>query len=222
VVTFFGEDHYSRSFDCGWRPRHDDAEAIARRIHRMASALLEVDEKLGRLWPQFEPRAIRPTDPGPVLQLSTADLGRLIDRRGRFDPPPLPAACGPKGYSFVLVGNVLPRVRGQEVGFIVHAGSVDEGFENSVELMLDNGSEIWRDVGAGVKVLEALRDAWDADWVLSTGSVHEDATDRMWLRPWLKWVRDGQAVQAILLSRTEIPPNGETTTHGEGELVIWP
>lgn len=188
----------------------------------MASALIEVDEELGRLWPQFEPRAIRATDPGPVLHLSTAELGRLIDRRGRFDPPQLPAPCGPRGFSFVLVGNVLPVQRRQEVGFILHAGSSEATFENSVDFTLYNASGIWRDIGAGVRVLDAIVDAWDTDWALAEGTVFDDATDRMWLRPWMKWVREGQAMHAILLSRTEVPPQGETTTHGGGELVVWP
>ena len=105
------------------------------------------------------------------------------------------------------------------MGFGVRAGAVRERFGNSVDLMLENGSEIWRDVGEGVKILDAMRDAWDADWVLASGSVYKDATDR--LRPWLKWVRDGQAVQPILRSRTEDRPGGETTRHGYGELSIW-
>src|ERR1051325_1018684 len=100
VVTFLNEHHSTRSFDCGWRPRQEDSEAIARRVQRMAAALSAVDDELGQLWPQFEARAIRASDPGPVLDLSTVDLGRLIDRRGRFDPPQLPAPCGPTGYSF--------------------------------------------------------------------------------------------------------------------------
>jgi hypothetical protein len=222
VVTFLAENHSSRKFRCGWRPRREDADAIARRIQRMASALLAVDENLGRLWPQFEMRAIRESDPGPVLELSTADLGRLIDRKGRFDPPQLPAPCGESGYSFVLVGNVLPRVRAQDAGFGVRAGSADKGFENSVDLMLDNGNEVWSDVGLGVTVLDALTDAWEADWALASGSLYDDATDRMWIRPWMRWVRDGQAMHAILLSRTEIPSSGETTRHGAGSLIVWP
>jgi hypothetical protein len=188
----------------------------------MAAALSAVDDELGQLWPQFEARAIRASDPGPVLDLSTVDLGRLIDRRGRFDPPQLPAPCGPTGYSFVLAGNVLPLKRGQTVGFRVHAGSVHANFENSVDLTLHDGSGIWRDVRAGVKVLDAMVDAWGADWGLASGSVYDDVTDRMWIRPWLKWVREAQALQPVLLSRIEAPPNGKATAHGSGELVTWP
>ena len=221
-MSYFEEEHVSRSFRCGWRPRGENAEAIARRVRDMASALGEVAEYLGRLWPQFEARAMRASDPGPVLELTTADLGRLIDQRSRFDPPQPPAPCGPKGYSFVLVGNVFPLRKRQTVGFNIHAGSVEESFENEARLALHSGSVVWRDVQAGVRVLDAMVEAWDADWALASGSLYDEATDRMWIRPWLKWVREGKALQAILLSRIEIPLNGETATHGDGDLVIWP
>jgi hypothetical protein len=220
-VVFCDEEHFSRKIECGWRSRPEDAEGIASRVQRMASALLAVDAKLGRLWPQFEMRAIRATDPGPVLELSATDLGRLIDRRGRFDPPQLPAPCGPNGYSFGLVGNVRPLVQWRRIDFGVRVGSINENFENTVRLSLYNRSEIWCDVDAGVRVVDALTDSWDADWCSAAGSVY-DATDHRRVRHWLLWVRGEEGLRTFE-RRSPPPPGGaEQAAHRRGVLSTWP
>ena len=58
-----------------------------------------------RLPAAHPPRAIRPADPGPVLELSNEELGSLIDRRARVDPPPFPAPVDPHGYLLSLGGS---------------------------------------------------------------------------------------------------------------------
>lgn len=213
-------NHFGRKFMCGWSARPESPYEIARRVQSMANGLERAEPTLGELWPAFEGRAPRPTDPGPVQAMSGEDLGRLIDRRGRFDPPRLPAPVGPDGYAFSLGSS-----RGLE-GFIrshVFAGATRPESHNSADLELEVGCSLWRDPARGVAVLQALVAAWKPHWAWALATIigpEEDASAQMEVRPWLLWRRAG--APPPLNEADFVAEPAVIQPLGEGELRIWP
>lgn len=216
---FSDEAHYSRSFVFGWSPRAEPAVSIAARIRTMTKGLAEIDPRLGLIWPQFESRAIRPTDPGPVLELTDAELGDLIDRRARFDPPRFPAPVDPWGYSIALGGS--PKLSPlRDYGANVHAGCWrDWPAENVVDLGIDDGHPVWCDSGLASTVLGILIATWEAQWACAIGRP-SGATDNTIGRPFLTW--RSATISEIPRTFADIGPPVETRPLLGGELQIWP
>jgi len=225
-VAFNDEtNHDGRWFNCGWGPRAESAEDIARRLQAMARDLRQVAPAQSPLWPQIEMRAIRPTDPGPVHEMSVEDLGRLIDRRARFDPPQLPAPVGPWGYSLVLGGqpNPDPSLR---LGASLWAGGVKPDAGNRCVLHLHLSSPVWRDAETGLAMLRALIRAWSPDWAAALASLKRtDEEERSGVvkrpcRPWLAWRKDGG--QSVPYEYIDIGGPAVTQAEFGGQLAIWP
>jgi len=202
----------------GWSPRPESAEEIAARVQAMARGLDQAEPAFGGLWAGFDVRALRPSDPGPVQEMSKEDLGRLIDRRGRFDPPQLPMPVGPDGYSFSVVSQ-----RGTE-GFVrsnIRAGSRRPGTRNTVDFEFGRDCAIWRDVERGAAVLRVLVDAWSPEWVVAADTiVPEDPDAPLEFRPWLAW-RQRAAPASPYWPEFANPPVIVRDEAG-GELSIWP
>jgi hypothetical protein len=196
-VAFSDEtNHDQRWFNCGWEPRAETALEIAQRLQTMARYIRQAQPELNPLWPYFSSRAIRMTDPGPVDEMAVEDLGRLIDRRARFDPPQLPAPVGPWGYSIELAGPPSPN-RALRLGASINAGSVRNDWPGNrciVNLHVD--APVWRDPETGLALLRALVKAWEPDGAGAYArfqSPGEAARDWVWgrVRPWLTWERIG-------------------------------
>lgn len=212
-----------RWLNFGWRPRAEGAEQIARRLQRMASDLGRDEPDLSPLWLQFSSRATRPTDPERVDTMAITDLARLIDRRARFDPPPLPAPVGPEGYALSLGGppSLDPARR---IDISMRAGRrEDRWLGNGGVLHLLSDAPIWRSTERGLAVVRVLVRAWEPDGVGAYGrkrqrvSEHED---RPPVRPWITWSRDGANYEFY-----EFAGVGEPTLVSKemgGELCVWP
>ncbi len=215
---FADEIHYSRYFVCGWSARPETALSIARRTQDMARKLGRFDPRFTLLWPQFAARAIRPTDPGPVLNLSDEMLGDLIDRKARFDPPPFPAPVDPWGYSIALGGTPTSELR--DYGANVYAGrSQEPPLYNTVELEIDHDHAIWRDRDLALEALSILVEVWQAEWGDVVGMpLGGGAGDAFW-RPLMTW----SAVKGVPGPRLfmDIGPPLEVRDHLGGELQVW-
>lgn len=216
---FADETHYSRDFVCGWSARPESALSIARRVQRMTRELGRMDPRFTFLWPQFAARAIRPTDPGPVLDLSDETFGDLIDRKARFDPPPFPAPVDPWGYSLALGGTPTSELR--DYGANVYAGRWREPpFDNSVDLEIDQHHEIWRHRDQAVQVLGILIEVWQPDWGYAAGRPSDGACGDTYGRPLMTWSAEkGLAVPRAFL---DVGPPLEIRDYLGGELQIWP
>ena len=230
LMTAFADegDHYERSFLAGWPGRLENALQVAERVHALASRLAEIGPSYGQLWPLMESRRLRPSDPGPVLEMSTEELGRLIDRRGRFDLPALPAPVGEEGYSFSLVGYGDPSAP-RTHGVAVRAGAYRASADNEVRLTFGNTCPIWRDAEQALRVLHGLVDTFDASWATAFAFIAEpDGGGRD--RPWLAWTAAPLTPRpAPPFLRTypypfpfsgEAPPSVVRPDHG-GELKLW-
>ena len=82
--------------------------------------------------------------------------------------------------------------------------------------------DVWFDVETGVRVLDALTESWEADRGWATGVVDDDEADRMYDRPWLIWVRDGDNPPTFERPIEPTSAPAETVAHGRGVLSIWP
>jgi hypothetical protein len=224
--------HIGRRFFAGWPYRQEDAHSVAQRIHTMARGLAKVHTAYGELWPFLAIRKLRPSDPGPVLDMPADALADLIDRRCRFDPPKLPAPVGPSGYSIVLANN-RPGPRGSDplyCGGSFKVGIYGTGPFNEIDLEFHDASPLWRNIDEGIEIVDALRDAWGAEWVSASAHIpawEEGKRDR----PWLAWL-------AKPLSPFPTPPYWYAVPHPfpfdhagppaivraefGGELKIWP
>ena len=153
-----------RRFECGWSGRSQTAADIADRVRGLAQLLGEIHPAWGRICPDPGMRKFRPGDLCPVVDMDRVELADLIDCDGRFDPPKPPAPVSPKGFS-VTYRNDLKGLDPSFLSLSVRAGQYGGGWaENRVGLRPDAKHELWRDVGRGVEVLEAMVGAWDPEW----------------------------------------------------------
>ena len=214
-AVFADEAHHSRDLVCGWSARRETALSIARRVRSMARELGEIDARFTLLWPQFVARAIRPTDPGPVLDLSDEVLGDLIDRRARFDPPPFPAPVDAWGYSLALGGT--PTSEPRDYGANVYAGrSLESPLDNTVNLEIDHDHGIWRDPDQLTRALRVLVEVWVPEWGYVAGRPRDGGSGGTYGRPLMVW----SATKGVPVPRTflDIGPPSEARDYLGGEL----
>ncbi|WP_430420671.1 hypothetical protein [Phenylobacterium sp.] len=184
----------------------------------MTKRLAEIDPRLSLIWPQFESRAIRPTDPGPVLELTDAELGDLIDRRARFDPPRFPAPVDPMGYSIAL--GASPKSPLRDYGANVYAGRWgDCPSENFIDLGIDDDHPVWCDSGLASTVLGILIGTWEAQWACAVGLPRSGSGNTIG-RPFLTW--RSATIGEIPRMFADTGPPAETRPLLGGELQVWP
>lgn len=171
----------------GWPSRAESAESLAIRLQRMARLLADVEPAYGELWPRIGMKALRPSDPGPILALSVGDLATLIDRRARFNPPQRPAPVGSGGYWVLVSNNRRPRDP-LYASLKAHAGEYTEVAENAVELELNPNGPGWQSAELVSRIFEGGLALWSAKW----GAVwHRKASEedvKQW--PRLAWTAD--------------------------------
>jgi hypothetical protein len=217
-------DQWRRWFTSGWRPRAETAEEIARRLQVMVRELRRCEPGLNPLWLPPSSRALRPTDPGPIDEMALDDLARLIDRRCRFDPPPLPAPVGPGGYSLYPEGppSLDPACR---VDITIRAGATNGAWPgNGCILNFLHGAPLWQSTERGLAVLRAMVQAWEPDGAgayarqLTSDDEPHDPTPHV--RPWITWDRDGGNYEFYKFIGVG-NPQFVHSEHG-GVLRVWP
>lgn len=217
---FADEAHYSRRFTCGWSTRAETALDIARKVRATTRALGELDPRLELLWPQFARRAIRPTDPGPVLELSDEELGALIDRRARFDPPKFPAPVDSSGY-LVALGGSPAQSQLKLYGGMVWAGAWGARAENWVQIGIDHDHPVWRDLALAARVLVILLEIWGAEWGFAAALPSNRPPGLNTVgRVLLTW-RGAKEMPARYTFDNTGPP-AEVRSELGGELRVWP
>ena len=191
-MTTFADDPdlHVYLFLAGWGPRAETAIQIAARVQGLVRLLGEIEPEWSEIWPILAARAIRPEEPH-VLQLSTDDLGMLIDRRARFDPPRWPAPVGPDGYQIVFGANRI-GIDPMKFEMSVHAGSTEAEtyIGNGLLLSPHDDGPIWRDEARGRAVVEAIIDCFEPDWV-NAGATGGAPLGNTGPRAWLNWAAPG-------------------------------
>lgn len=214
-----------RWFACGWAPRQEGVLKVASRLRSMAAGFETIEPGLGRLWPQFEARRLRPGDPGPLTDLSNEELAQLIDRCARPDPPSLPAPVGPSGYSFAL-GGAREKAVGVSYGGNIWVESSGYALDEPVRFRLGNDSPVWRDVEKARRLLFTLVDAWDADWAAATAHVslgfRADGESISEMRPWMAWAASGHNVPQSWVVDAGVPVDVRHEHGGQMSMWSWP
>jgi hypothetical protein len=218
------QDHRSgREIIACWRGgRAENAESIAVRLQTTVQRLASLGLEAVELRPWTERRVIRTSDP-TVTDLSIADLARLIDRKGRFDPPPLPAPVSAEGYS-LLVSSTRPDDEVDRIRFTCHVAQLAPGSDNYVRLNLHGRNPIWGDEARCREMLRGLIEAWAPERAaIRTAGIFDHDAPHAWLRRyWMYWSK----AEAESASFPECPPPvqpGETVEPWlGGQLEIWP
>jgi hypothetical protein len=227
-------DYTGRRFECGWSDRQQTAGDVADQVIRLAKRLGTIDPAYGRICPDPGMRKFRAGDLGPIVEMPPAELIALIDDRGRFDPPKAPAPVSPGGFS-LLYRNDLKGIDPSFVSLSVRAGRYGPGrAENRIGLRPDAKHELWRDIGRGIEVLDALIESWQPEWVCAYALVDVDSEDdemESRARPWLAWTTKPlrprpnppyvRPYPAPFPLDDAGPPAEVRPWHG-GELRIWP
>lgn len=217
------EPEESRWFACGCAPRQEGVLKVAARLRSMAAGLDAIEPGLGPFWPQFEPRRLRPSDPGPLTALSDEELARLIDRRARADPPAFPAPVGPGGYHFAL-GTGRKRGDGVACGGSVWVENLRYQSEESVRITIGVDSAVWRSAETTRRILFLLVGAWAADWATATAHIslglQKNGVLVAEMRPWMAWVGPGRHLPDSWVEDAG-PPN-EVRAERSGRLSTWP
>ncbi|WP_421936326.1 hypothetical protein [Phenylobacterium sp.] len=215
-------DQRSRWFNCGWGARGETAEEIARRLQAMARELLEFEPDMSPLWLQFNDRPTRRTDPLRVDMMSIDDLARTIDRRCRFDPPPLPAPVGPAGYVVRLGGLSAPDPSRGVYGSISAGRSDDAWQTNGCVLRPELDDPIWRSPERGLAILRAVVRAWEPDAAGGYASLPSDdpVVSRTPIRPWMSWTRSGAPDDSHYVI-TRVGEPDLIRREMDGEFKVW-
>lgn len=173
-----------RNFKVTWAMRSETSVEIAGRILRLVEGLGRIEPAWAQIWPHLGYRAVRDYEPH-VLQLSVEDLGRMIDRRFRYDPPQLPSPVSEEGY-FILLGTRRADVP-DSLGLDMRAGARRTGeWANAMDMSPNEMSPIWRSQARGVAVLRMVVETFDATSVLAAAGYRDGREGR---RPWLSWTR---------------------------------
>lgn len=220
--------HDSRYIWVSWRERHESALQIAARIQAMARALAEVEPAYGELWPFVAARAIVPDkDPGPVLTMTEADLGDLIDRYCRFDKQPAaPSPPSEDGYSIVLGNNRSSR-HPQALDMSIKTGIKNTKAYNSatVNSFYWTGKKLWHNEVCPRTVLKIMIKCFDADLAAIYGLILFPPPPSGGRIPpsrsqlWMYWTRPGVEPHKMY---TEMEPAPETFPWLDGTLSVWP
>jgi hypothetical protein len=228
MMTFLAETgHDSRYIQAYWRERQESAIQIAARIHNTAKALVEIDPVFGELWPYLQAQAILPgKDPGPILNMTEAELGDLIDKRCRFDKnPAAPEPPNEFGYS-VLLGNNLMRSDPRGITLSINAGGTATDWYNVVTIGSDEwtGELLWQKERHLHNVLEILIQCWDPDLATIYGVFFDKSLPNQPAPPgrermWMYWTRPN--VEPHEMYKKMSPPE-ETRPWLDGTLSIWP
>lgn len=215
---------WHRWFNYNWGPRAETAEEIAQRLQAMARDFRRDEPDLSPLWLQFSSRATRPTDLERVDELAIEDLSRLIDRRGRFDPPQLPAPVGPMGYS-LLLGGPPSTDPARRLDISIRAGRTEDAWPgNGGVLNFLTDAPVWQDAERGLAILRAVVRAWEPDragaYARRPQRDDEPYDSSPPVRPWLTWKRHGADYQFYEFTDVGLP----TLVQSEfgGELRVWP
>lgn len=210
----------SRTYKCGWAPRSEDASDLARQLQALEGRLETVDAAYGSFWPLLAARAIRPgRDPGPLREIPTEELARLLDRRARFDPPRLPAPVGPAGYRVVLGNN---RTGYDPLNLNVRASACSLGFLNAncIEVSAHESNHCWRDEAMTRQILDILISVFDPDWAWAGAYVYDESVGISRERPWLYW--RGPRADLAMDAPRQLDGPVHVDAHGRGELLVWP
>lgn len=215
-------DHYSRSIHCGWPARSEGVDSVAGRLQALARALTGLEPAHGSLWPALYPRPRRPGDPGPILEMQTDEFARLLDRRTRFDPPPLPAPVGPEGYSVALTNDL---VTGDPLGISlgVLMGQSGDSRLDSINVEIAMGNAVWRDMTRMMAVFDVLIDVLDPKWICASAYVSPQVNgDAGTTQPWVAWIATDTGTELPLpYPFWKIgPPTGERPWR-DGTLQTW-
>lgn len=224
--------HRRRVFACTWPERPEDGRQVAERLHELSGRLLEIPALAFDIWPAFDVRAPRVTDPGPVRSMTVEDLGRLMERRGRFDPPRLPAPVGPEGYDIAFGGHAsFPPTRAAELAVYIRIGrsrprSLNHAY---VEPRLD--SAIWSDPETSLRLLDSMIEVFEASWATAFGRIPSDpipgAPGSICERPWMIWSTEPPPPASWELQNWQralsgFGPATEVRPHRGGRLSVWP
>src|SRR5258708_6266418 len=185
-------EFHARSLQCGWSERAQAPPDNAARAQQFARRLGVIDPAYERIRPDPGMRTYRPGDLGPIVDMETAALADLIDRRGRFDPPRYPAPVSPTGYR-LLYRSDHKRHNPSSLSVSIRAGEYGPGWvENRVDVRPDVEHALWRDPKLGVRVFNAMVAVWAPEWACAFAHVTEllppEGNEvRSRNRPWLAW-----------------------------------
>jgi hypothetical protein len=225
-----------RRFECGWSERPQTAGDIAERVQDFARRLRAIDPASGRLRPDPGMRRFRPGDLGPIVDMTPAELGDLIDREDRADPPRFPAPVGPTGYRVLYRSDHLGRDP-SSLTVAIRAGAYGPGpTENRVDVRPDVEHPIWRDPELGIELLGAMIEAWEPEWVCAYARTTEPlppegGESRSRIRPWLAWSARPLQPRPVPPFNRPYPhpfplddagPPAEVRAFHGGELKMWP
>ncbi|MBW8814921.1 MAG: hypothetical protein JF588_15990 [Caulobacterales bacterium] len=216
-----------RKIAVGWNGnRPQSAEDIAGRLKAMVEWLTAMRVLKTSVWPLFDrvPRASDPT----VALLPTADLAQLIDRKARFDPPPLPRPVGPTGYHFVVASNELPR-EPTRASIWLKVGMSRPSDENTVLLNLHGRHPLWADEAGCREALRFLIALWGAEWGLIGSALRSEFSGGDRPPPsyalgdfvWMNWARPGVRRQWKAGFWTPPAPADAVEPWLNGQLSVW-
>jgi len=208
-------------FQCEWGPRAETAVQVAQRLQTLNSKLAEIEPAHRELWPVFSPRNIRPgIDPGPLLDMRVEELGEVIDRRARFDPPRPPAPVEDTGYRIMAVADLMWSDRAR-LGLTLHAGAWYERYDwNNADLEYHEEHAVWRDPTLRLAVVTALVETLAPRWAGAQRRAEDAPPGRYVFRPWLVWTEPGAEAPRAWLESAGEP--AEIRSALGGTLRLWP
>jgi hypothetical protein len=214
------DEHYLRRLTASWPAFGESAQGLAGKIQGVVRRLAVIEPAYGEVRPILAMRRPRPSDPGPVLDMTAEELASLIDRRMRFDPPPFPAPVDQDGYSIVLGPDRSGRDP-RRLGVLISGGQYRSGAWDKFELRPHRDSPIWREQDLALSVLDILIDVLDCHCAAAWAFVPEGEGGRR--RPWLAWVsQHAEHPLPFPFPFADAPPAPRQALYREGRLHTWP
>jgi hypothetical protein len=216
------DERSGRNIDAYWRSAEaETVEEIAGRLRKLVQRLTALGLPAADLRPWTERRALRTSDP-TVMHLSVADLGHLIDRKARFDAPPLPAPVSEEGYS-LLLSDGRSRQSLDRITLNLHAASIRPRMENQVLLNLHGRNPIWADEARCREALQAIIETWSPERaVIRTAEPFNHDASHAWLcRYWMCWSKAGLELASFPRSRPSEDAGAAVEPWLGGTLAIW-
>ena len=213
------QDHFARDFVAAWPGRGLSARDLADICQRLARHLAWIDPVYGDVRLNLYPRPFRPSDPGPILDMSGDELAGLIDRRARFDPPRFPKPVSEDGY-WLTLGPDRSGLDPRTISLFLRGGSYGEGAWDDLKVEPHIDSPIWQDVDLARNIIDDLIDITACHCVSASALITEGP--RGYRRPWMIWVAEGAGspLPVSVQFSYETQPV-EVTKHKGGVLKVW-